>query len=161
MATTSEMTPIQGSLKEADYLAAQWLHIRPRPVFAIVGIMLLGGALAALYASRSWSFAGVLVILCLSFLYMPFQSRRLFRQYRALSERMTIAVRDDGLYVTTETGEGLVPWSYVIKWRYNDRLLLLYPANTVFYLLPSHLFPSSEAFHDFVALVKSKLGKAT
>lgn len=158
----AEMEPIQGWLKEADHVAAQWLHIRPRPIFAIIGIMLLGVALAALYASRSWSIGlALLFVSLILFVYMPFKARRQFREYKALSERTVIELRDDGIYIRRENGEGLVPWSHLIKWRSNDKLLLLYPTSQLFYPLPSHFFQSSESFHDFVALVKTRLGNPT
>jgi hypothetical protein len=155
------MNPIQGSIQEADYLAAQWLHRKPRPVFAVIGVLLLVGALAALYTSRSLPLGMILAFLLLIFfVYEPLKAKRVFRQYQALSEPMTVELRDDGLFFKRENGEGLVPWSHVIKWRSNDKLLLLYPASGLFYLLPSHFFPSSDAFKEFVTLVRSKLGKA-
>lgn len=153
---------IQGSLQEADYLAAQRLHIRPRPIFAVVGLMLLAVALVMLYASRSWTLALALAFLfVVLFVYEPFKAKRLFRQYKALSQRTIVEIRDNGLFFKHENGEGLVPWSHVIKWRSNDKLLLLYPASGLFYLLPSHFFPSPDAFREFVTQVQSKLGKAS
>lgn len=155
------MISIQGSIQEADYLAAQRLHRKPRPAFAVVGILLVVGALAALYTSRSVPLGMALAFLLLIFfVYEPLKAKRVFRQYKALSEPTTVELRDDGLFFKREDGEGLVPWSHVIKWRSNDELLLLYPASGLFYLLPSHFFPNSEAFKEFVTLVRSKLGKA-
>jgi YcxB-like protein len=155
------MVSIQGSIQEADYLAALRLHRKPRPAFAVVGILLLAVALAALYTSRSVPLGMALAFLLLIFfVYEPLKAKRVFRQYKALSEPTTVELRNDGLFFKRETGEGLVPWSHVIKWRSNDELLLLYPASGLFYLLPSHFFPSSEAFKEFVTRVRSKLGKA-
>lgn len=154
------MGSIQGSLKEADFLAAQRLHAKPRPVFAVIGVLLVILALVTLYLSHSWSLGAALAFLLLFFVYEPFRARRLFRQYKALSEPTTVEPRDDGLYFKRENGEGLVPWSQVIKWRSNDKVLLLYPASGFFYLLPSHFFQNVDAFEEFVRLVEGKLGRA-
>jgi hypothetical protein len=156
------MASIQGSLKEADYLAAQRLHVKPRPIFAVIGVLLVLVALAALYVSRSVSLgAALVVLLLLFFVYEPFKARRLFRQYKALSEPTTIELRDDGLYFSRQNGEGLVPWSHVLKWKSNDRVLLLYPASGLFYVLPSHFFKDIHAFKEFVTVVESRIGKTT
>lgn len=155
------MPPIQGCIKEADYVAAQWLHIKPRPVFAVVGILLLVLAAALLIHKLDWTLIVALSILVGSlFIARPYQARRTFRQYKALAEPMSIEVRDDGLYFRRETGEGLVPWSHIRKWRRDSKLLLLYPASSLFYLIPSHLFENDAAFSDFVSLIETKTGRS-
>jgi|SRR5581483_7444964 len=148
-----------GTLRESDYVAAQFLHARPRPVFAAVGLLLLLAFVWALAASASAAMFGVLVWLVAFFvLYLPWRAKRNFRQYKALSERVSAEVREDGLFFKRETGEGLVPWSHVNKWRVGKALVLLYPSSNVFYLIPSHFFPDPEAFALFVATLRGRLG---
>lgn len=154
------MTRIQGSIKEADYVAAQWLHIKPRPVLAVVGILLLVLAVGLLIYKLDWGLLIALSILLSGvFIWRPYSARRAFRQYKALAEPMSIEVRDDGLYFKREPGEGVLPWSYIRKWKRDSKLLLLYPANNLFYLIPSHLFESDVAFSDFVRLIETKAGR--
>jgi hypothetical protein len=155
------MAPIHGLLTEADYLAAQRLHMKPRSAFAIVALALVALAVASFIASPSWMLGAALAMLAATFfVYLPFNAKRTFRQYKALSEPTSIEVRDEGVYFKRETGEGLVPWSHVVKWRHSSTLLLLYPANRVFYLIPAHFFQDQSAFASFVSVIESKLGRA-
>jgi hypothetical protein len=53
-----------------------------------------------------------------------------------------------------------VPWNDVLKWRSNEKLVLVYPAANLFYLIPRHFFQSESDYCEFLALLNSKLGKA-
>jgi uncharacterized protein YjeT (DUF2065 family) len=153
---------IQGTLSSSDYVAAQRLHIKPRPWLAVVGVLLVTVGVVVAYIGKSWGLVFALTYLMGMFLiYMPFKAKRTFRQYKALSEPVSIEVRDDGLFFTRINGEALVPWSHIAKWRSNRKLLLLYPASNVFHLIPSGFFPTQDAFIEFVKIVESKVGKAT
>jgi hypothetical protein len=138
----------EGVIQLSDYVRSQYLHIRPRPVFAVIDFLILALSVCALVAYPSWIMAGAAVALVLW-------------QYKALAEPMTIEVRDDGLFFKRINGEGLVPWSEIVKWRQNDKLLLLYPANNVFHLVPRHFFTTQEAYAEFVEVLKARCGNAT
>jgi len=155
---------IRGQLKEDDYVAAQFLHLRPRPWLALVGallvVMMIG---AALYApTTAAGISGALIFLIVYFaLLLPWKARRFFRQYRALGEPVAIEIRDDGLFFKRENGEGLVPWTHIVKWRASDKLLLLYPVANLFHLIPAHFFDRPEDFRTFLVLIEERLGKAS
>lgn len=152
---------IQGTVTEQDYVAAQWLHLRPRPFLSIVGCLLLILAIWAAYVGKSITIVAVLTYLLLYFLILlPWKSRRAFRQYKALSERLTVEVREDGIFLKREHGEGLVPWSHIVKWKTNSKLTVIYPSTNIFYLLPRHLFGSEGAYKEFLSLLGTQVGKA-
>jgi hypothetical protein len=152
---------VEGSIKEGDYVAAQFLHMRPRPLFAALGAILLCIFLLVLFFNRD--IAGFVVLFALAAfpLYTLWSAKRAFRQYKALSEPQAIEVKESGLYFKRENGEALVPWSHVRKWRHNNKLLLLYPASRLFHLIPSHFFTSHESYLNFLARVEEHLGKPT
>ena len=152
----------EGIIQESDYVRSQYLHIRPRPIFAVVGAPILALFAWAFVESHSWVMGGVAAYLALWLLvFIPWRAKRSYKQYKALSEPVSVEVRDDGLFFKGENGEGLVPWSHVVKWRKSKRLLLLYPASNIFHLVPSHFFQSDEAFVAFSEIVKGKVGNAT
>lgn len=153
--------PIEGQLTQNDYMAAQFLHLRPRPVFAVIGVILLALYAWALTQKPSFLLVGVGIYLAVYFtLLIPWQVRRTFRQYKALSELISVEIRDDGLFFKKPNSEGLFPWAHIIKWKRNKKLLLLYPADNLFYVLPSSFFPSQEAFNEFLRVMEEKAGKA-
>jgi len=152
----------RGTLTEQDYVAAQFLHLRPRPVLAFVGVLLIAAYGLVLFLSPSpWTF-GIAAYLVVSFLvYMPWKAKRNFRQYAALSEPVFVEVRSDGIHFKRQNGEGLLPWAHVRKWRHNQRLLLLYPANNIFHLIPVHFFSSQSVYAEFIEEVRKHAGSAT
>ena len=152
---------VQGQYKEADYVAAQWLHIRPRRIFAVLGVLILCGALWALWVARSWVLLASLGYLVLWALYIPFKAKRSFLQHKALSEPVEMQVRNEGLFFKRENGEGLVPWNHIVKWRWNDRLALLYPTSSLFHMVPRHFFATDEMYQSFRNQVQEKVGNAT
>jgi hypothetical protein len=157
-----EEAPIQGALTLADYLAAQRLHLKPRPAFAVIGVVLVLLLLAALILSPSWELGLALTVLAaMFFVYTPLKARRTFRQFKALSEPMVVERREGGLLFKSANGEGMVPWSHILKWRRSPTLILFYPASGFFYVLPSRFFSDQAAFSRFVNAVEAKLGRAT
>ncbi len=152
---------VTGQLKEVDYVAAQFLHLRPKRVFAVIGLFLLCLVVWAMVFAQSYWFLLVLIYLAVFFAFIiPFKAKRNFRQYKVLSEPLTMEVREDGLFFKRTNGEGLVPWSHIVKWKNNKKLAILYPARNLFYMVPNHFFASPVEFQEFVDTLKERLGKA-
>jgi len=154
--------PIQGVLALADYMAAQRLHLKPRPIFAIIGVVLVLVALAVMFLAPSWGLGTALAVLAgIFFVYLPLKARWTFKQFKALSEPMTLEVREAGLFFKSTNAEGLVPWSHITKWRRSGTLMLLYPASGFFYMVPSSFFSGQAEFSEFANVVEARLGRAT
>lgn len=152
---------IQGQLQESDYLAAQLLHFFSKSflnffIWTVVGLFLVGSFVLFIFG-QPFSFYLVLFYLVIIFLFIYFKAKRNFCQYRALSELQTIEMRDEGLFFKRLHSEGLLPWSHIIRWRYNKRLVLLYPAGNVFYMIPRHFFANPEEYQVFLTELKVKL----
>jgi hypothetical protein len=152
---------IQGVITERDYVRAQYLHLSRARAFVGIGFSIVAAYLWATYLEPLWiGFLFPLFLISLYAVVVPFRSRRTFRQYKALSEPVSIEKRADGLYFKRQHGEGLLPWSHIVKWRRNETLVLLYPANNVFHMVPGHFFPSESDFEAFKALVQEHVGYA-
>lgn len=153
---------VEGTLEERDNVAAQYLHLRPRPVFAAIGALLAVVCIFVLIAVQSLIMLGIAAYLAIWFLaVIPWLAKRNYRQYKALSEPVSIEVRVDGLYFKRENGEALVPWSEIVKWRHGKNLLLLYPASNIFHIIPKHFFTTSEEYGVFIQTLKEQIGNAT
>ncbi len=152
---------VTGQLKEVDYVAAQFLHLRPRPVFAVIGLILLCLAICAIvYVHSFWFLFGLIYLVVFFAVIIPFKAKRTFRQYKVMSEPVTMEVLEGGLFFKRTNGEGLVPWSHIVKWKNNKKLAILYPAGNLFYMVPNHFFAGPVEFEAFVATLKERLGKA-
>lgn len=150
---------VEGTISEADYVAAQYLHMRPRPVFAIVGLLLLALFVWVIVESRSLVVIFAIVYPMVLFaIIIPWRAKRNFRQHKALSEPISIEIRENGLHRKSQYGESLTPWPHIHHWRQGRRLLLLYPASNMFYIIPGHFFPSPDEYEAFVDSIKAQLG---
>lgn len=152
---------IHGQIKEEDYVAAQFVHIRPRPLFAVVGILLVLSAILTVFIAGSVIVGAALAYFMLYFLvFIPYSARKNYRLYKAISEPVTVTIQEDGIFFKREGGEGLMKWSEIVKWRPSKKLVLLYPTNNLFYLLPSHIFSQESGFEAFKKLLEEKCGSA-
>src|SRR5689334_14765036 len=108
----------EGIITERDYVAAQFLHIRPRRALAIVGVLLVAAFIWTLVVAPSPLMFGIIAYLVVWFgLYIPWRAKRNYRQYKQISERISIEIREDGLFFSAKNGTNLVPWSHIFKWR--------------------------------------------
>ncbi len=150
--------PIEGTLTEKDYVKAQYLHMRPRGVYAIPGVLILILMVWASIETGSSFLFFILVFLCAYFfLIIPLSAKRIFRRYKALSEKVSVEIKENGLYFHRVNGEGLVPWDEIYKWKSSDKLILLYPTSNIFYMLPRHFFHMDKEYMDFVGLLNEKI----
>jgi len=154
--------PIRGVISLSDYLAGQRVHYRPKPWLAPVAALVIGGTLWYAVAMHDWVIALLPIYLAVIFLiYVPLRGRRNFRQNKALSEPMTVDLRDDGLYFTNTHASGLLPWSHVHKVKSNARIALIYRTSNMFHLIPSRFFLNANDYKAFLQTVRSKTIAAT
>ena len=154
---------IGGTIRTSDYIAAQFLHMRRTAVF-FAGFVFVAVLLCFLLLKNPFSPQGAGFYLLCYFaaltaafvLYIPIRAKRTLRQYKALSEPITIEVQELGLRFKRLNGEMLLPWSHLQKWRYNRRVLLLYVEDRLFHMVPSHFFSSANDFAAFVNVLNRR-----
>ena len=121
--------------------------MRPRPVFAVLGVIVLGLFIWAASLDFDLLLFGFLVILAVYVLIViPWHAKKTYRNYKALSLPVTVEVLDEGLRFESPTGNNLAPWDHFVKWRKNKNLILVYPTKRLFHLLPRHFFETSADF---------------
>ncbi|WP_140637245.1 YcxB family protein [Methylibium rhizosphaerae] len=152
----------QGTISERDYVASQFLHLRPRPALAVVGLVLVALFAVGLVVARSVAMWGVAAYLVGLFaVYIPWNAKRTYRQYKAIQEPVIIETSEEGLRFRRPNAQEVLPWSHVRKWRHSKHLVVLYPTANIFHLVPSHFFATQQLFGEFVAALKERIGDAT
>jgi hypothetical protein len=63
-------------------------------------------------------------------------ARRMYRQYKAIQEPMTVELADEGLRLGSAHGEGILPWRMIFQWRQNNQFVLIYTMPSLFYMVP-------------------------
>ena len=144
---------ISGQLTEEDFLAAQRLYRQRCARGAIVILLIVAAAGVALLLTTGQrigigllciAVGGLLGETIQSRLLLPRQARRLFRQCAAYRQPFQYSWDEDCLSVTCESGNARRRWSDYVKYRENDRVLLLYHADNLFEMLPKAWFSGAE-----------------
>ena len=162
------MIEAKGVFQSSDYVRAQYLHTRPRPVYKVLGAIVLALFLWAAWHSLTSGDFGVFdllflataVLLILNFtVYLPWKTRRIYRQQKALQRELAYKFDDDGVSVTNENGQSLTPWDDYLKWKQNDNLILLYLSDCMYHMLPNRFFSNANEVDGLREILRSRIGK--
>jgi hypothetical protein len=141
------------------------LDLAPRRSFAVLGCLLLALAIWALWLgffgdkpSSAWAKWGLLVFLVYLFghyfVYVPLYLKRRYRQHKALQREQSLFPTESGLTVTTENGEGALPWSDFLAWKESDKLFMLYVADGLYHIVPKRFFAQAADIDNFRAMLR-------
>ena len=142
-------------ISEADYIAAQRVHMRnPRgwtkaiwPLIAVSGlvILILGifvkswslGILGIFYATGKW-WATKLIN-------EPW-ARRNYRKYPAIHAEQTLRLKEDGsgVLLSSSLGETNLTWPLVTRWLEDENYLLMYLQPRLFFIVPKRADPQNQ-----------------
>jgi hypothetical protein len=154
--------PISGTLTPEDYIAAKRLDSRPRPWLAVVGICLLAGALFAAVKSGDWVPVWPIGFLfAVFYVYMPYMMRRAFRMNAAMSDSVSLNLREGGLYFVISNTELLLQWNKVHRWRASHAFILIYTAAKTYCIVPRRFFSEPDTIEALCETLKKNVGKAT
>ena len=162
------MIAIRQEIRPEDYRRAVYLHLRPRPVFAVAGVLMLALVVLALVlmirSHPPWDpimlvLPGCLVYLAVVFFVLiPWRATKQFKQNRFLAHATDYRIDETGLLVQSDLGTTKIPWDHLHKWKENKRLILLYPTDATYFLFPRRLFTSAE-WEEFRTLAAQHLKK--
>jgi hypothetical protein len=161
-------------LTESDFLVAQRLHVRwtrndwltyglGYALLVAAGILLLisgDGRFPVVLAGALLVYVPIALWFCTAlvrFLILPRRSRKLFRHHKALHAPYTITWDDERMTVTSEDYMQRSLWTDFLKWREDDRLVLLYYSPIQFRLVPIRAFPDEATRDAFTRLVREKV----
>ena len=151
-----------GTVRESDYVKSQYLYMRPRPILAVLGVVVLGLFVwAATMDSDPFIIIFLVVVAIFFAAYTPWSAKRTYRNYTALSQPSKVEISDNGIFFESPTGSNLVPWSHFVKWRKNTELILIFPTPRLFHLLPRHFFEDDAVFESVAKKIEENLGVAT
>ena len=162
------MITIQQDINAADCRRAMFLHLRPRPVFAVAGVLMLVLFLLVLGSSlcspNRWDrgtfiIIGVLLYLVAYFFwFLPRQASKRFKQTQFMKHEATCVIDNIGLHTTSELGHSDIPWDHFHKWKMGKSMILLYVTDTTYFIFPKRFF-SGESWDEFKTTVESQLKK--
>jgi hypothetical protein len=161
---------IRGILEPGDYIRAQYLHLRPRLTYKIIGVLVIAAFVWAAWLSLTigdvdimdFLFVSLPFLLILHFaVYLPWKTRRIFKQQKALQRKLVFTFDAEGVTTEAENGNWKTPWEDYVRWKKNDRLILLYVSDCMYHMLPKRLLAEPGDFDSLSELVKEKVEKYT
>jgi len=162
------MIEIRQKIKLKDYLAAQYLHLRPpRPLkwLGIVMILILFALLAYKLSlpselEKEDYFVTALVIWTLAYFiaYLPYRASKTFKQNKLLHHEPEGKIDELGLHFSSDIGDSNIPWDHILKWKENNKLILLYPSDAQFILFPKTIFTET-SLNEVRILLDEKVKK--
>jgi len=159
---------LQGQLIAQDYIDAQYLHAGWRLPVRAFGISLLAGALLLLIDPNNTVFwiallpfigilTGILILVIRHILAR--RSRKTFAQQKTLHLEVEKQIDEDGIFSRVPVrGEWKSQWPDFHKWKANEKLVLIYASDRIFYMFPRRWFASDAEFESFQELLARKIG---
>ena len=170
------MTPIAFTLTQADILAGNRLAIR-RSVrkglvkFALIVLGIALGITVFVYAMNPqplaavaelfakilavYSGVGAAIILILLFVMPKQRAKKNIAQMRALSREQTVAWDDTTIAFTSGYGNAQVPFADLYRWAADDGIVIIYPADHLFYMIPERVFASQSDRDTLIAALEA------
>ena len=170
------MTPIAFTLTEADMVAGNRLAIRRslrklalRELLVVIAIPL--GITMLTYAIQPKPFADVLMLfvkllgvfialavvftLVLIFLMPKQRARKNFRQMPALRRSQSVNWDATSITFTSDYGNASIPLADLHQWAADDEIVIIYPADHLFYMLPSRVFGDRRDWDSLIAALEA------
>lgn len=100
----------------------------PQTVGIIVGMTLWAGIVA------------LLIKILMPIWWVPRLSKKIYRQQKDLRLETTTWWDDEKLYSANEQGHAHLTFADMVKWREDEKIILLYRSDHLFNFLPAHIF---------------------
>jgi len=152
-------------ISEDDYAAAmktfarmtraRWALLAGLAVLVVVGALLSGPAMWPIALGGLGGGVGVILI---ALIVAPVMARRHYRKYKAMHSEFGAELLDNGLRLSSPHGEGTIVWENILKWRQNDRFVLIYPMPRIFHILPKSVAEQGFDLQGLIAQLKQRVG---
>jgi hypothetical protein len=135
-------------LAKLDYYKAYLLHIKPRQVYAILGVFVIcmvvfACILAVLSSGGKHETRFVVTILLVAvfvllsiYLAPVYSINKCFKQTKGLDSEIALSVSEDSFSLSTENSNVTIPYKDIFKVKSNEHYLLIYHNQYVYRVIP-------------------------
>ena len=165
MTKEESILEVEYTISEREYVQANKLYARLTKRQLTVSFVITAILIVVVYFAGDSVFRGGAIgglvgglggyLIC-RYLLAPWKTRRLYRSYAAIKEPCTVKIHDEGLKFLSKSGEALIEWGHIMKWRQNDNFLLIYQAPHLYHLIPKRL---GTIINDMVEKLIKNVGK--
>jgi hypothetical protein len=166
------MMKLECQLFPDDYVKAQYVHLRPSPVFVWLGWivvalfpLLVVGLFPFAKKSGEWT-PFILLVLAAGWLgihfliLLPRSTRRIFWQQKSLQEKCILEIDAMGVVSTSSMGHAIQKWGDFTKYKRGKGLILAYQSDVIFQMFPKRWF-TEEQYAELESYLRQALGKSS
>ena len=155
-----------------DILEAQKLHYLKGAKYSIIGPLIFAVVIAVfiillftnfnesdrVIASSAVQISAVFILLSVGyyFFYLKYYSRSVLKKTPAFNSPTTFEINEEGIASSSELQNGITKWGIFIRAAHNDKVIILYPAPNIFYVIPRRVV-SQEDWQKILDLVNTKI----
>lgn len=156
------MNQIEVQIEASDHLAAQRLHTRwtRRQLLAHAAVVVVGASLMLAPLPMPWAFivgaaliggavGGAIGREITRWIWLPRRSRHLFHQNKAMQRPYAFEWDRDTLLCSSDAGSHRQPWGDLVRWREDERVLLIYITDALFFVVPRRSFTDAAVERSF------------
>jgi hypothetical protein len=153
-----------------DYLAANRLNYREvmrsrRPLYFIgiiwvvyTGLILiiqkslleLVNIFQAVAVASGLALAVVLLTYGIGYVVLPYRTRKMLAQNKLAGLETHVEIMENAIKLTSEASTTNLAYDLLFKWVSNDKVIALYPANNIFFILPRRSMSVAQ-YKDIIA----------
>lgn len=153
-----------------DYIRAQFLHLRPRPVIKWVGLLIVVGALAlgvqqlifppsGAITWEPFAILGALAYFAVIYgVLLPLKARKIFKQQKTLQVPYESELTDEAYAAVSVHGTATIAWKEFHKYKMNKDTILVYQSDAIYHMFPKRWF-TEEQFIEFKSILQTQLGQ--
>lgn len=155
-----------------DILEAQKLHYLKGIKYSLVGPLIFAVVIAVLIillftnfnvsdrviASSAVQISIVFIVLSVGyyFFYLKYYSKSVLKKTPAFNSLTTFEINEEGIRSSSELQNGITKWGVFIRAAHNDKVIILYPAPNIFWVIPRRIV-SEQEWKYIVDLAETKI----
>ncbi len=161
------MTAAEYTISQDDYTSALRLHAAPtRKVYMLLGISLTGLLLLFFFSSvrviadisLGAFIGGLITFFGITFVVNPLIGKHHYKKYKLIQQEFTLDFDEDALITTSSSGQSKIAWNNILKWRENDKYILLYSMPRLYYILPKRISEQGFELEKLTAKLREHIG---
>lgn len=103
---------------------------------------------------------GVVCAVMIKFFIGPFMARRHYRQYKAIHDEFTLRLLDEGVQFISSSGESILRWDSVLKWRQDSDYVLIFPMPRLYHIVPKSVAANGFDLEGLIERLRTQVGEA-
>jgi hypothetical protein len=95
--------------------------------------------------------------LIMNHVWIPWHARRIFRQQKSFGRPFELSWDEGGVHAKDGNGEYRHSWVDFIRWRENERLIVLSLSDAMFLMVPKRAFAEEASLDAFRGMLQSRV----